>query len=139
MPTYRNNTDFPINYEHKGQLYNFPPHKDYPAKFWLPYQELGLELVSADYPPVPESILVSGTFSFAQQMERRFNIGHCDKYRVKLSVEQGTIKLFTGSSKVGAEINGSYESVLSWDKAPFFRLVGVDESNVVRVDAELVD
>ena len=128
MPTYRNNTDLPINYEHKGHLYNFPPHKDYPAKFWLPYQELGLELVSADYPPVPESIMVSGTFRFDYQIERRFNIEHCDKYRLKLSVEQGT--------KVGAELAGNYEVVLSWDRAPFFKLVGVEENNVVRVDAE---
>ena len=139
MPTYRNNTDLPINYEHKGHLYNFPPHKDYPAKFWLPYQELGLELVNADYPPVPESIIVSGTFSFAQQMERKFNIGHCDKYKLKLSVEQGTIKLFTGSSKVGVEVNSSYDVELNWDRAPYFRIVGVEGENVVRVDAEVVD
>ena len=48
MPTYRNNTDNAISYASKGKLYRFPPHKDYAARFWLPYQELGLELINPD-------------------------------------------------------------------------------------------
>ena len=101
MPTYRNNTDLAINYESKGKLYSF---SDYPAKFWVPYQELGLELVNADYPPVPDSIIISGTFRFDYQIERRFNIEHCESYRFKVSVQSGRVKLYAGQSRVGVEI-----------------------------------
>ena len=139
MPTYRNNTDLAINYEHKGHLYSFPPHKDYPANFWLPYQGLGLELVSADYPPVPDSILISGTFRFDYQIERRFNIEHCIKYRLKLSMEQGTVRLYTGSSRVAVEVTDSYDVTLDWDRAPYFRLIGAGGENIVRVDAEMIE
>ena len=139
MPTFRNNTDLTINYESKGKLYSFPPHKDYPATIWVPYQELGLELVNADYPPVPDSILVSGTFRFDYQIERRFNFDHCGKYRLKLSVNEGRVKLYAGNSRVGAEISGDYEATFDWDKAPYIRVVGLDGMSMVRIDAEIAD
>lgn len=139
MPTYRNNTDYTINYENKGKLYSFPPHKEYPAKFWVPYQELGLELVSADYPPVPDSILLSGTFRFDYDIERRFNFERCSKYHLNLELWEGRIKLYTGSSRVGAEINTNYDVVLDWEKAPYIRVVGLDGKNIVRIHVEVVD
>ena len=138
MPTFRNNGDVAINYTRDGNLYSFPPNKNYLCNFWVPYQELGLELVNADYPPVPDSIMLSGTFRFDYEIERRFNFDHCKKYKLKLSVEQGTVKLYAGRSKVGVEINGDYETVLSWDRAPFVRVIGIDGLNVVRIDAEAV-
>ena len=138
MPTYRNNTDIAINYESKGKLYSFSPHKDYPAKFWVPYQELGLELVNADYPPVPDSIIISGTFRFDYQIERRFNIEHCESYRFKVSVQSGRVKLYAGQSRVGVEIVEDYDAVLDWEKAPYVRIVGLDGTSLEKVDAEAV-
>ncbi len=139
MPTYRNNTDYTINYENKGKLYSFPPHKEYPAKFWVPYRELGLELVSADYPPVPDSILLSGTFRFDYEIERRFNFERCNKYRLNIELQEGRVRLYTGSSRVGAEINTDYDVVLDWEKAPYIRVVGLDGKNVVRIHVEVVE
>ena len=139
MPTYRNNGETAINYESKGKLYSFPPKTDYPCCFWLPYQELGLELVNAEYPPVPESILLSGTFKFSAGMERRFSFGHCDKYRVKVKVQKGSVKLYAGSSKVGAEIAGEYEKVFDWEKAPYIRVSGVKAESEVQIDAEAME
>lgn len=136
MPTYKNNTDTAINYTHKGKLYSFPPHKEYPAAFWVPYKELGLELVSEDFPPVPDSLLLSGTFRFDKKLERKFNFQHCDKYKFKISVIEGRVKLYAGSSKVGAEIEADYEKVFEWDKAPYVRIIGAEETNIVRIDAE---
>ena len=139
MPTYKNNTDVAINYNNKGRLYSFPPHTEYPALIWIPYKELGLELVSADYPPVPEKLLLSGTFKFEKQVERRFNFTHCDKYKLKLSVSEGCVKMYAGNSKVGAEISGDYDTVIDWEKAPFIRVIGVAERSMVRIDAEVLD
>ena len=139
MPTFRNNGNIAINYSHNGKLYSFPPKQNYLCNFWVPYQELGLELVNADYPPVPDSIMLSGTFKFGCEIERKFTFEHCNKYRLKFSVEQGTVKFYAGSSKVGVEINGDYETVLNWERAPFVRVIGVDGINVVRIDAEVVE
>ena len=138
MPTFRNNTDIAITYESKGKLYSFPPHKDYPANFWLPYQGLGLELVNPDYPPVPDSIIISGTFRFDYQIERRFNIDHCEKYHLKLSVESGRVRLYKGHSKVGLELTGDYDAVLDWDRVPCIRIVGVDGTSMVKIEAEVI-
>ena len=138
MPTYRNNTDTPINYNSKGKLYSFPPHKDYPARIWVPYQELGLELVNPDYPPVPESLMLSGTFNFGAGIERKFSFEHCDSYSLRVQVKSGKVKLYTGSSRVGAEIEGSYDTVLQWEKAPYIRIAASKPSEV-RIDAEMVE
>ena len=139
MPTFRNNTDLAINYEHKGKLYSFPPHKDYPAKIWVPYQELGLELVNADYPPVPESILVSGTFRFMDGMERKFNMNHCSKYHLKICVYAGHIKLYAGSSRMATELTKEHDFVFDWEKAPYIRLVGYETESEVYVHAEAME
>ena len=137
MPTFRNNTDLAINYEHKGKLYSFPPHKDYPAKIWVPYQELGLELVNADWPPVPEKILVSGLFRFTDGMERKFNFAHCEKYHLNINVHSGHIKLYVGSSRIGVELMRDYDVILDWEQAPFIRLVGYEAESEVYVNTEV--
>ena len=137
MPTFRNNTDLAINYESKGKLYSFPPHKDYPATIWVPYQELGLELVNPDYPPVPDRILVSGMFRFMDGMERKFNFAHCEKYHLNIHVHAGHIKLYIGSSRIGMELMRDYDVVLDWEQAPFIRLVGYETESEVYVNAEV--
>lgn len=139
MPTFRNNTDLAINYESKGKLYSFPPHKDYPAKIWVPYQELGLELVNADWPPVPENILISGVFRFMDGMERRFNFNHCDKYHLNINVYAGHIRLYVGASRIPVELTRDYDTVLDWEKAPYIRLVGYPTESEIGVHAEVCE
>jgi hypothetical protein len=139
MPTYRNNSDIAIMYNTKGGQYSFPPHKNYEANIWVPYQELGLELVNPDYPPVPESILLSGTFKFEKGLERKFSIRHCNKYRLKLTANTGRVKLYLGSSKMGVEVSENYDCELNWSRAPFVRVSGLDVVSDVRIDAEVVE
>ena len=136
MPTYRNNTDNAISYASKGKLYRFPPHKDYAARFWLPYQELGLDLINPDYPPVPEKIFISGEFKFKSGVERKFNIDTCDKYSLLISVEAGKVKLYTGNSRTGVEISGDYATMIEWQIAPYIRLVGLQDGTIAHVRAE---
>ena len=136
MPTYRNNTNNAISYTSNGKLYTFPPHKDYAAKFWLPYQELGLELINADYPPVPEKFFISGEFKFNYGIERKFNIGICEKYSLLISMEAGKVKLYTGNSRSGVEIAGDYATQLEWQYAPYIRLVGLQNGTIAHVRAE---
>ena len=136
MPTYRNNTNNAINYVYGKNIYTFPPKKDYPCNFWIPYQELGLELVNAEYPPVPSKILISGKFLFSKGTERKFNIEHCEKYSLKLSVENGTLRFYTGSSHRGVDIEGEYSTLLSWEYAPYIRLVGITDGVKVSIHAE---
>ena len=138
MPTYRNNSDIAINYNHNGRLYSFPPHKDYEAIVWVPYQELGLELVSADYPPVPESILLSGSFMFERGMERKFNITHCERYKLKIQVKTGRVRMYTGNAKIGLEVNDEYSGELDWERAPYIRIISVDVQSEVKMNAEVV-
>ena len=82
--------------------------------------------------------MISGTFRFDYQIERRFNIDHCDKYRLKVSVESGRVKLYKGHSKVGLELTGDYEAVLDWDRVPYVRVVGIDGTSMVKIDAEVI-
>lgn len=136
MPTYRNNTNNPINYAYGKNIYTFPPKKDYPCKFWLPFQELGLELVDADYPPVPSKILISGNFLFSKGTERKFNIEHCEKYRLHVKVSNGTLRLYTGTSRRGVDIQGDYETLLAWEFAPYIRLSGITDGVKASIYAE---
>ena len=146
MPTYRNNSDTAINYESKGKLYSFPPKSDYEAKIWFPYQELGLELVNPDYPPVPDTILLSSSFNFDNGLERKFSITHCNKYHLKATVKHGAVRIFAGQSQVGVlvkvdddEDKTVHEMNLDWDKAPFLRFLGEADDTKVRIDAEIVE
>lgn len=139
MPTYRNNSDIAITYNTKGGQYSFPPHKDYEANVWVPYQKLGLELVDPDYPPVPESMLVSGTFKFEDGLERKFNIRNCDRYRLRLQVRSGKVKYYGGKARIGAEITEGYERIVQWDQVPYVRIVGMEDGSEITIDAEVVE
>lgn len=119
-----------------GKSYRFPPHKDYAAKFWLPYQELGLDLINADYPPVPEKFFISGEFKFSAGVERKFNIENCDKYSLLISMEAGKIKLYTGNSRSGVEIAGDYSTQLEWRYAPYIRILGLQNGTIAHIRAE---
>ena len=92
--------------------------------------------MNAEYPPVPSKILISGKFLFSKGTERKFNIEHCEKYSLKLSVENGTLRFYTGSSHRGVDIEGEYITQLAWEHAPYIRLSGITDGVSVKIYAE---
>ena len=152
MPTFKNNTSRAITHKAiiqspegvpKEVLIKFDPHEEKQLSYWLPYQKLGLTLTSENYPPVPNTILISGTFNFDEGTERKFNIDTCDTYVVNIIVQSGTVIMYPGSTVVGVEISGSvdvpyhYKAVLDWEYAPYLRLVGKEDGTVATVHAEV--
>lgn len=137
MPTYRNSTDHVKSYESGGKIYSFPPKRDVAIAECVPYQELGLELVNENYPPVPSKLVVSGRFKFNAGMERKFNIPHSENYGIKIQVKSGALKLYMGSSPVGVEISGAYETVNRWSYAPYVKMKGIEAGTEAKIQIEL--
>ena len=152
MPTFKNDTKHYIDYEaitqsssgeRKKILLRFVPGEERALGFWLPYQKLGLTLVNADYPPVQNKILISGTFEFSENMERLFSVDHCDRYVINIIVQSGKIKLYTGASTVGQEVAEDspvayrYRGVLEWEFAPYFKIVTSDNKATVTLSVEV--
>ena len=151
MPTFKNETSRYIDHnaiiqtpegEPRKILVRFEPGEQREMLFWLPYQKLGLTLVS-DYPAVPNTILVSGTFNFDEGTERRFNIESCDTYIVNVIVQSGRVVMYTGNSALGvevaenAEVPYHYKATMDWEYAPYLRLVGKENGTVATVHAEI--
>ena len=137
MPTFKNPTESGISYEAGGKIYNFPAGKNTGINIWIPYKELGLELIDENYPPVKSKVLLSGTFKFGAGTERKMNITHCDKYRIKIAVKKGTLMLYFGNSTLGAEITEDYETSLEWSCAPYLKLKGVEAGTEAKIYAEV--
>ena len=152
MPTFKNNGENRIVYKGIIQQPNekkqevlvfFDAGEEVALSFWVPYEELGLELVSADSPAVPNTILLSGTFSFDEGTERKFPIEHCDKYMLYVIMQSGARKRYPGSSKVGAEVRGDvkhpfhYKIVYDWEYAPFLRVIGLEDNTEITIHGEI--
>ena len=152
MPTFRNNGKQAVMYEGTVQYPNDKPRRllviidagtEKKLNFWIPYEELGLELVSEDNPPVPNTILLSGTFSFDEGTERKFQIGHCDRYELYVISQKGKVKVYQGSSDVGAEVRADteipfhYHVVYDWEYAPYLRVVGLEDETQITIHAEV--
>ena len=152
MPTFKNETTHYIDHtaiiqsptdEPQKILIRFKPNETRELSFWVPYQQLGLTLVNADYPAVPNTILVSGTFNFEEGTERRFNIEPCDTYRVNVIVQSGKIMMYTGSSPTAVEVSASsevpysYDATMDWEFAPYLRFVGREAGTSVTIHAEV--
>lgn len=114
MPTFKNNTSRYIDHEAliqnptgepKKILVRFQPDETRELPFWLPYQKLGLTLISADFPPVPNTILISGTFNFNNGTERKFDIEPCDTFIVNVIVQKGKVMMYTGNANIGVTAN----------------------------------
>lgn len=152
MPTFRNNTDKAIMY--RGTIR--PPDsklqeiiiivdagKDVALNFWIPYEKLGLELVNENYPPVPNTLLLSGLFKFNEGTERKFSIEACDTYTVDVIVQKGALKLYAGNSAAGAEILADvgtpyhYSAEYEWEYAPYIRAVGLQDNTEASIHAEI--
>ena len=152
MPTFKNETEKPVYHEAtvresdgraRRMLIKVEPGKTLELPFWIPYQELGLTLVSADYPPVPATFLISGTYDFTPGMERKFTIEPCGEYALNIIVQTGRVRLYLGGAAGSEEIAEDenvpfrYRAVLEWEHAPYVRLVGVDENTRVTIHAEV--
>lgn len=135
MPTFRNDTARPIIYNVPGvdKIIIFDPKKIVPLKFWVPYLQLGLSLEDANYPPVPNTVEVSGRFNFSSGMERRFNIDPCDAYSIKIKVTSGGVALYLGSAANCININDEYQSMVEWKNAPYLRIGGAEDDTVVEI------
>ena len=135
MPTFKNETDKPIQYFMDGKIIIFDPGKETALDFWVPYSQLGLTLVDAEYPPVPDSVLISGTFKFAKGMKRIFNISPCNAYALHMDVKSGGVMVYLGTSKNGVSVDGSYTVTLNWPKVPFIRVEGLADATVAEIQA----
>ncbi len=99
--------------------------------------------INADYPAVPNTILISGNFNFDEGTERKFNIEPCDTYVVNVIVQKGRVVMYPGNSAVCVEIAENtevpyhYKATLDWEYSPFLRLIGKENGTVVTVHAEL--
>ena len=137
MPTYKNNTIQQINYETGGKIYSFPAGKETSTNIYVPYKELGLELIDENYPPLKQKLLLSGRFKFSSGMERKINIAHCEKYRLKVSVKSGRLKMYRGNYGLGLELSGDYDNEQEWGYAPYIRLLGLEDGTEAEVYGEV--
>ncbi|MBQ6664062.1 MAG: hypothetical protein IJM68_00600 [Synergistaceae bacterium] len=152
MPTFRNNGKQRIVYKGmiqepnermKEVLVFFDAGEEVKLNFWVPYEELGLELVSAESPITLNTVLVSGTFSFDEGTERKFAIGHCDRYVLHVLSQKGKIKIYPGSSDIGAEVRADtevpfhYHVIYDWEYAPYLRVVGLEDGTEATIHAEV--
>ena len=152
MPTFKNETSRVISHRAiiqspegvpKESWIIFNPGEEKQLSFWLPYAKLGLTLTSENYPPVPETILISGTFNFNNGTERKFNIASCDTYVLNIIVQSGKVTVYTGNSNTGVEVRENadvpyhYKAVLDWEYAPFLKVVGKEDNTQATIHAEV--
>ena len=152
MPTFRNGGERtvvykgivqPPNEKSREILVFFDAGKDTALDFWIPYEELGLELVNADEPPIPNTILLSGTFKFDEGTERKFSLDHCDTYILNVIIQSGKVKVYPGNSAIGAEITINenvpyhYTGIYDWEYAPYLRVVGLEDNTNATIHAEV--
>jgi hypothetical protein len=142
MPTFKNNTNRLVEYtawvrgvsfEPRKLLVSFPAGEEKALSFWVPHVQLGLSLVDANFPPVPNEILANGTFPLTAEATRTFQIAPCDRYSVDLIAQSGRFALFLGSGSLGVEVSAThptafrYAGVLDWEHAPHISVVGVED------------
>ena len=152
MPTFKNNTTRIVDYECTVQsptdgpkkiLIRFDPGKEVALPFYVPHEKLGLTLVNANQPKVPPTVLLSGTFNFADNVERRFNIELCDTYILNVIVQKGKVALYAAGTDVPVEIAQDaespyhYRAVYDWEFAPYIRVKGVGAASTATVHAEV--
>lgn len=133
MPTFRNDGERAVIYnEPDGKnIIIFDPGKNVQLVHWIPYKRLGLTLVNETYPPVPDTVLISGEFDFACGMERRFDVGECRKYELEITPEEGMFSVYVGASRKGKVISKSkYSEVFEWQYAPYIRITGEGTVNI---------
>lgn len=152
MPTFKNGGQRVIAYDGIIQSPNdtarrvlvlFDAGMEKKLNFWVPYEQLGLELVDADNPPVSNTVLLSGTFKFDKGTERKFMLDHCDKYMLDIIMQGGRIKVYHGNNDIGAELSAQadisyrYHVINDWEFAPYLRVVGLEDETEATIHAEV--
>ncbi len=133
MPTFRNDGERAVIYnETDGKnIIIFDSGVNVQLVHWIPYRRLGLTLVNETYPPVPNTVLISGEFKFSRGMERKFDIGECRKYELEITPDDGILALYVGASRRGKIISKSkYTEILDWQYAPYIRVTGEGNANI---------
>lgn len=134
MPTFKNTTNKPIEYITAGKdILIIDPNEIKELEYWIPYQQLGLELLNESYPPVPNEILLNGTFKFMAGMTRKFDIEPCTKYALSIKNKGASILLYLGGSKSAIEITDEYSDIFSWEYAPFIRVQAPSGDSYVQI------
>ena len=133
MPTFRNDGDRAVIYnETDGKnIIIFDPGVNVQLVHWIPYKRLGLTLVNESYPPVPDTVLISGEFKFVKGMERKFDIEECRKYELEITPYEGILALYAGASRRGKVITKTkYSEILDWQYAPYIRVTGEGTASI---------
>ncbi len=140
MPTFRNDGERAVIYnEPDGKnIIIFDPNKNVQLVHWIPYKRLGLTLVSESYPPVPDSVLISGDFKFTAGMERKFEIEPCQKYQLDIYPVEGTLMVYLGASLKGRLVaTVGYHEIIEWKNAPYIRVEGGSNGGSASIQAIL--
>ena len=99
--------------------------------------------MNEDSPAVPNTVLLSGTFSFDEGTERKFPIGHCDRYDLYVIAQHGKIKVYPGNSSIGTEVRSDleypfhYHIVYDWEYAPYIVIKGLEDGTEATIHAEV--
>ena len=140
MPTFRNDGERAVIYtEPDGKdIIIFDPGKNVQLVHWIPYKRLGLTLISESYPPVPDSVLISGDFKFTAGMTRKFEIEPCQKYELEIYPSEGTLRLYLGASLKGRLVSSAgYREIIEWKNAPYIRVSGAINGGSASIQATL--
>ena len=152
MPTYRNDSSRVVMYKGvirradgrtQEQLVIVDPGKEIAVEYWIPYEKLGLMLVKENEPPVPSTVLLSGTFMFDEGTERKYPIEPCDAYVLNVIVQRGKVKVYPGNTAIGVELSSElevpyhYRGFYDWEYAPYLRVVGLEDDTAVTINAEV--
>ena len=140
MPTFRNDGERSVIYTAPNgkDIIIFDPNKNVQLVHWVPYKKLGLTLVSDSYPPVPNTVLISGDFKFTQGMKRKFDIEPCKKYTLDIYPVSGGVGLYLGAATTGKSISlVDYHEELEWQYAPYIVVVGLYDESSASIQATL--
>ncbi len=152
MPTYRNESSRVVMYKGvirqpngltQEQLVIVDPGKEIAIEYWIPYEKLGLTVVKENEPPVPSTVLLSGTFSFDAGTERKYPIEPCDTYILNVIVQRGKVKIYPGNTAIGVELSSEldvpyhYKGFYDWEYAPYLKVVGLEDDTSVTINAEV--
>ena len=136
MPTFKNTTNKPIEYiTAEKNILIIDPNEIKELEYWIPYQQLGLELLNESYPPVPSEILLNGTFKFMAGMTRKYDIEPCEKYVLSMSIKGTPVLLYLGGSKNAIHITDEYSDIFTWEYAPFIRVQAPSGDSYIQISA----
>jgi len=119
MPTYRNSNPTVVRYSTKHGVTNFMPGINTPVSFFIPHEELNLELIS-DEPLVPDPIVWSGKIT-----DGTINIPYFRTIIIS-AITENSAYLYFGDGKNGVpiETNVGFKLEVPWRTVNRVRVEG---------------